>query len=326
MPDISHNLKRIHDMLRRADRVLIVSHKKPDGDTIGASAAFLNWCLREQKQTTIFCRDVPPNDFRYLDALHVYTSDPAVFEQAYDVVIVFDSGDLAYCGIDRLIPKLPPGYALVNIDHHATNTRFAHVNIVDTNASSTAEIAYRFFAENGIRIDHAIATCLLTGMCTDTSNFSNAATNPRVLDAASDLLAQGGRFYDILTHVWQNQSTEALRLWGRMLSRLRHHRDYDVVSTYILESDIANTESDLVSGIANFLNATVHGADTILILKETGDGQVKGSFRSLKRDVTKLARLLGGGGHTRAAGFTVTGRIVEDGSGIPRIVSGELAS
>ncbi|OGL73705.1 hypothetical protein A3E39_01895 [Candidatus Uhrbacteria bacterium RIFCSPHIGHO2_12_FULL_60_25] len=309
MSSTTHLFGRLHEAVRTADRILLVAHKKPDGDTLGSSSGFFNWCLREGKDVTAFCLDAPPDMYGYLDQLHRYTTDPAVFQERYDLVVVFDSGDLKYCGVDKYVPNLPQGYLLVNLDHHVTNDRFGHLNIVLTDASSTAEVVYRFFEENKVPLDHRIATCLLTGLCTDTSNFSNAGTNPKAVEAAATLVGAGGRFQDILKHVWMSQNVDALKLWGLMLSRLRYNPAYDVVATYILQTDVTDISNDAVDGIANFLNAVTGNVDTILVLKEMPDGYVKGSFRSLTRDVSKVARLLGGGGHKKAAGFTVKGRI-----------------
>ncbi len=302
---------RLHETLRIARKVLLVAHKKPDGDTLGSSSSVLNWLLREGKDVRAFCRDLPPACYRYLDNVHRYTNDPAVFDDAYDVVIIFDSGDLRYCGVHEHMPRLAPGYHLVNLDHHVTNERFAQTNIVLTDASSTAEVVYRFYAHNGVHVDAAMATSLLTGLLTDTSSFSNAATNPLAMEAAGAMLSAGARHGDILKHLMHNKTILSLKLWGKMLSRLRYNPAYDMVATYILDEDMAGLETDDVEGASNFLSATVGEADAIMTLRELPGGLIKGSFRSVNRDVSKVAKLLGGGGHKKAAGFTVAGRIAE---------------
>lgn len=320
MSSPSHLFGRLHEAIRDSDRVLLVAHKKPDGDTIGSSSSFLNWLLREGKDVIVFCADLPPAMFRYIDNVHLYTNDPTVFDKTYDIVIVFDSGDLRYCGVADHFPRLPEGFLLVNIDHHVTNERFGHLDLVLTDASSTAEIVHRFFEENNVFVDPAMATSVLTGLFTDTSSFSNAATNPNAVDAASKLLAAGARLNDIHKHILHDKTVPALKIWGLFLTRLRYNATYDVVSTYLLEKDVQDVPGDLIEGIANFLNATTGGTDTIMVLREITGGLVKGSFRSVNRDVSKVAKLLGGGGHKKAAGFTVKGRIEETKDG-PRIVS-----
>jgi len=315
-----HLFGRLYEALRTSERVLLVAHKKPDGDTIGASSSVMNWLLREKKEVTMFCADTPSPTHRYIDNVHRYTNDPAVFNQAYDVVVIFDAGDLRYCGVDEFVPRLPEGHLLVNVDHHPTNTRYGHMNIVLTDASSTCEIIHRFFEENAVWIDHQMATSLLTGLLFDTNHFSNAGTNPLSIDAASKLVAAGARWNDIQKHVLHDKTVGALRVWGLMLSHLRHNAEYDMVATYLLERDMDNVSADLIDGMSNFLNAVAGESDAILVLRELPGGQVKGSFRSVTRDISKVAKLLGGGGHKKAAGFTIKGRIEEAADG-PKIVS-----
>lgn len=311
--------ERLHETLRTARKVLLVAHKKPDGDTLGSSSSVLNWLIREGKEIKIFCRDLPPSCYRFIDNIHLYTNNPDVFDAAYDLVIIFDSGDLRYCGVHEYIPRLQPGYHLVNLDHHVTNERFAQTNIVLTDASSTAEVVYRFYAHNNVHVDAAMATSLLTGLLTDTSSFSNAATNPLSLNAASAMLSAGARHNEIIQHLMHDKTVSALKVWGKMLSRLRYNKTYDVVSTYILLEDMIGVPDDVVEGASNFLNSTVSDSDTILTLREIPHGLIKGSFRSVARDISKVAKLFGGGGHKKAAGFTVAGRIQSTPQG-PRIV------
>jgi phosphoesterase RecJ-like protein len=319
MSTTAHVSGRIHETIRRANRVLLIAHKKPDGDTLGASSSVLNWLLREGKDVRIFCADLPAPNFRYIDNVHHYTTDPNIFDLPYDAVIVFDSGDLAYCGVADHIPRLPAGYTLINIDHHVTNVRFGHINLVNTDASSTAEIVHGFFEDNNIFIDPPMATSLLTGLITDTLNFSNAATNPRAVDAASKLLGYGARLNDIQKFILNDKTIPALRIWGLLLSRLRYNATYDVVNTYLLEKDTTGIPGEVIEGAANFLNAVTGNTDTIMVIREIPGGMIKGSLRSVRRDISKVAKLLGGGGHKKAAGFTIKGKIEETANG-PKII------
>lgn len=317
--DSTYLFGRLHQEIRDADRLLLVAHKKPDGDTIGASSGFLNWLMREGKNVTIFCLDAPAPTHRYIDGIHQYTTDQNVFDHAYDVVIIFDSSDTKYCGIDILLPRLKPGHLLVNIDHHATNTRYGQLNIVLPEASSTCEIVTQFFDANQIPLDTRIATSLLTGILFDTSSFSNSGTNSKCMEAAGKLLSAGARHQDILKHTLHDKTIPGLKLWGLMLSRLQYNPAYDLVSTYLLEHDIGDFPVELVEGASNFLNAVTGDTDAILVLRELPHGLIKGSMRSVNRDISKVAKLFGGGGHKKASGFTVPGRIQETPNG-PQIV------
>lgn len=307
---------KFHEALRISKRVLLVAHQKPDGDTTGSSSSILTYLLREGKEVTAFCVDPIAPTFHYIDNVHRYTTNPDVFDEHYDLVIIFDSGDLTYCGVHEHVLRLPRGYTMVNIDHHVTNVQFGHINVVLTDASSTAEIVFRLLEAGDIRIDHQMATSILTGLLTDTSNFSNAATTTISIEAAGRLLAAGARYTDILKNVWQNKSVDSLKLWGTLLSRLSYNKNYDVVSTYLLASDVIGVSNDVVDGMANFLQNVTHQVDAILVLRELPNHRIKGSFRSITRDVSKVAKLLGGGGHKKAAGFTIKGRIEVTPTGI----------
>ncbi|MBD3250907.1 hypothetical protein GF380_00290 [Candidatus Uhrbacteria bacterium] len=314
-----HQYGRMIEAMRKAQRILMVSHRKPDGDTIGATTAVAHWCANQGKDITLFCADVPPHLFHYLDQIHRYTNDPCVFDRAYDLVIVFDSGDLKYAGVDAYIPRIPGSYLLANIDHHKTNQFYGHMNIVEF-ISSTSEVIYRMFKASSIPMDHAIATSLLTGICWDTSNFSNPLTSVDAMEAASELTQLGARFNDILSNLWYNKSTDVLKLWGLILSRLHYNPRYDVASSYFLKEELEQTSSELTEVIVNFLSAVVGEADTILLLKEMPNNVVRGSFRGNERDVSKIAKFLGGGGHKGASGFQVDGRLEITNDGHPRIV------
>ncbi len=309
---------KIAGLLQVAERVLLVADGKPDGDSIGSSSAMYSWLKREGKPVTIFCALPIPSTLLYLDGAHDFTDDPTIFEQPFDLIITFDASDIRHAGIENLLPKLPRPYQLVVIDHHATNTRYGHVNAVWADACSTAEIVYQFFTLLGVPIDSKMATSLLTGILTDTSCFSNAGTTSQGVEAAGHLCALGARHPEILRQLVQNKSMPTLKLWGLALARLNHNETHNITSTYFLLEDlkdIPDANEEAMEGLSNFLNAVCGNAETILVLRELPNRLIKGSFRSIHRDISKLARFLGGGGHKKAAGFTISGRIkiIEDG-------------
>jgi phosphoesterase RecJ-like protein len=226
---------------------------------------------------------------------------------------VFDAGDLRFAGIADLVAAMPRRPFILNFDHHATNERFGDVNVLDVTASSTAEVVYNFFRDCGKDIDKAIATCLLTGILTDTGNFSNPATSKSSLEAASDLLGRGGKIQEVANRLMRNKSMESLRLWGDVLSRLKYNEKLGVASTVIFNKDLERegVEDEQIEGVSNFLNNFLD-VKIVLVLRELPGGLVKGSFRTAENvDVSLIAKVLGGGGHKKAAGFTVPGRVIE---------------
>lgn len=319
MPSLPE-FNRLHALVRNANKILLIADGKPDGDSLGSSSGFLNWLLREGKKAEAYCAAPIPRAFSYLDGIQLFRNDPDTFKEAWDLIITFDAGDLRHCGVEQLLPQVTSPYTLVNIDHHATNARYGQLNLVYVDACSTCEVVFRFLKAEEIRLDGAISTSLLTGVLTDTSSFSNSATTSPGMEAASVLTSAGARVNEIYHHLLQNKTIDGLRIWGLALSRLKYHKAYNLATTYFFAKDLGGMSEEAIDGVSNFLNASCGEAETILVLRELTDGKIKGSMRSAKRDISKLAKLLGGGGHKKAAGFTINGRLEETTEGV-RIIS-----
>ncbi len=311
MKEFEKVFELIVETLRKAERLLVVADNRPDGDCIGSSTALYQWLKREGKNVTLFYNGDLPQQFRFVDSFHDFVKASEVFDEKYDVIVTVDGGDLEHIGINELLPHAPKGYTLINIDHHSTNSFFGDLNLVDTNACSTCEVVYRMFEHCDIHFDDKMATSLLTGLCTDTGHFSNAATNSIGMDAAGKLCRFGARHTDILKHLVTNKSIPSVKLLGLALERLQYNEMFDMASTYFVKEDFErlNADEEDARGIVEFLNATCGHADSIMLLKDPRGGVIKGTFRSMNRDISKLAESFGGGGHKKAAGFQVPGRI-----------------
>ncbi|MEK7158007.1 MAG: DHH family phosphoesterase, partial [Patescibacteria group bacterium] len=259
------------------------------------------------------CNDPVPATLEFLPGMERLTTDPAVFSADVDLIVVCDAGDLGYAGIEEEVKHCPRA-RILNIDHHATNTRFGHVNLVMTEASSTTAVLHQLFTFHHLPITKAMATNLLVGILYDTGNFSNAATTLYAYEAASDLLKRGARIPFLVQHMVRNKNLRLLRLWGRALSRLRRDPRTGFATTAIFYRDFTEcgvTEQSF-EGLPNFLNS-LNGVSAVMVLKENGNGMVKGSLRTTgyEIDVSKIAQQYGGNGHRRAAGFVAAGTIVE---------------
>lgn len=312
--------RQIYHAIQKANHIFLIPHPHPDGDALGSVAAMMQYLRRIGKNHTAFCATPASPRLAFIPHSAYIATAPAVWSELQpDVVMVFDSGDLRYAGITEHLAKLSVPPVIINIDHHATNELYGRHNLVLTTASSTTEVLRGFFKINQIPIDAAMATCLLTGLITDTDNFTNAATSEKALASASDLIARGGDLSLIQGWVFKDKSVNVLRLWGQCLSRLALHEPTGIVHTYLTLADlkkyqVSDTEAE---GIANFMN-NLKDAPAALILKELDDNpanpagkQIKGSFRTTRADVdvSAWAKALGGGGHKKAAGFTVEGSI-----------------
>lgn len=300
--------------IRRAQRVLLISHKKPDGDTIGSNLALAQFCASENIPYTCYCVDAPADYMQFLPkANELGPNESAWSDPTIDVVIAVDCGDLKYAGVDQKITLLPSPHTLINIDHHVTNPNYGDINLVDSTASSACEVVYRLL--DSIRaINHSIATCLLTGLITDTGSFSNLGTTSSAVAAASALMAKGANLSQISKQALQHRPYNTLRLWGRALERLHEDPKTGMIVTALTLDDIhdCNADEEAVSGISNFLNGLEQAAEKIImVLTQSQPGVIKGSLRTTNPllDVTEFAKLHGGGGHKKAAGFTLNGTL-----------------
>lgn len=305
-----HNAKHVYQILKHAESILLIPHQKPDGDALGSTTAFAQWLSTENKNYTIFCATPFSKNFSYLPHTKEITNDPEVWKKSYDCIVVFDSGDLRYAGVQKYIDDLTTKPQIINIDHHATNEMYGQWNLVATHFSSTCEAVYHFLTLNNVVLTNTIATSLLTGLITDTDHFTNAATTSSALDAAGILMNKSGKHRNIKETIYNQTSLGAFQLWGVVFERLMHEKEIDVVYTYVTLQDLetfalSETESE---GMANFMNTLSEGKAR-LIIKEIQAGVWKGSFRTTRNDVdvARIAQALGGGGHKKAAGFTVTG-------------------
>lgn len=304
-----------HHLTRQAKHVAVIPHKNPDGDALGAAVAFYDYLIAHNIKATLWCKTGIPKSLNFLPHTAALHSNPALWlEHQFDTVCLFDASDPEFAGVKEQIESLKQPPVLINFDHHQSNTRFGDHNLIDIAAASTTEILQRYFHEINHALSPNLATALLTGLIYDTNNFFNPATSERALTAGANLLKAGAQHQTIINQLYLNKSPAALKLWGIALSRLCIKPELQLAYTALTQADIvatAATESD-VEGIANFLS-TLGETKISMILKEAPDGSVKGSLRTTHDDVdvAAMAAAFGGGGHKKAAGFSLPGRLVE---------------
>ena len=293
----------------KAEKILLVAHKNPDGDTIGSATALFEIFQSFGKKCQIFCIDDFPADFGFLPHTENILRDFQVCD--FDLVVTVDCGALHMTGIENFLSscKTP----ILNIDHHASNESFGTFNLVDSGAASATLLIAELLRFLQVKISPTVATCLLCGICTDTGSFRHSNTDPRVLRAAGFLMRCGADLQSISKNIFRTHSLGKLKLWGRVLSRAEKNSQGFVVSS-VFQRDLQETGSNSaeLSGVIDFLNS-VPDSDFSLLLTEN-EGKVKASFRTMKQevDVAVLASRFGGGGHKKAAGFSTPGRLVKE--------------
>jgi len=296
-----------------AQKILIIAHRKPDGDTLGTCIAFKLALTKQGKDITMACIDDIPQRYYYMKEVKNFIQEFNFRE--YDLIIVCDAGASYMTNYHLKYTDIFKGdVPVINIDHHASNDNFGTLNIVDTNAASATVIIYRYFKFMDYKFTPEIATAILSGIYNDTGSFQHQNTNAETLKIAGEMMAHGGRTADISKRLFNTTPVSTLKLWGRVLENLKIN-DEGVVMSVITKKDFeeCGAEADEISGAVDFINCIPNSKFTVL-LNEDDKGNVKGSFRTRNEevDLEEIAAKFGGGGHKKAAGFAIPGRIEKE--------------
>lgn len=298
-------------LIIKASNILVISHKAPDGDTIGANLAMNEALTNLGKNVISACIDEVPTNCLFLKGALDFKRD--FNPDDFDLVIAVDCGGYkltGFTGKQGFLEKTKN--KLINIDHHPSNDNFGTVNIVMTDAPSTCFILFLMLSYYGIKIESNMATALLHGLYYDTGSFMHANTTADALRIAGRLKALGANHEKSIKEQFHTASIQKLKLWGKALNRATLNSKNAVFSV-ITNKDIKETASknEDVSGLINYLNHVP--AKFCMLLTETADGQIKASLRTQEQniDLTQIAELFGGGGHKKASGFTIKGQIKE---------------
>ncbi|MFH1029711.1 MAG: bifunctional oligoribonuclease/PAP phosphatase NrnA [bacterium] len=301
--------------IKKAENILILTHKNPDGDALGSVCATSLVLEKIGKQYTAFIPDQIVRTFNFLPNIKTIKKEYGNLNN-YDLVLTLDAADTGRFPLEpKEIEKLKR-MQIINIDHHFAGEDFGNINIKEPGTSSTSELLVKVFRAARIEIDKQIATCLLTGILTDTHNFSNPATTISSLRIASDLMLYGAKIHDIVKYCFYNKSFLSIKFLGKIFDKLVVNKKYNIVISVVTLKDLEEVnevDEDVTEGIAGFLN-DMSDVDVILVLKEQEGGFLRGSLRTTKEniDVSRLAKIFGGGGHKKAAGFTISGNIYEE--------------
>ena len=297
-------MNEIELKIKNSHNILIISHRRPDSDAIGSSLAIFFYLKSLGKNPTLFNIGPIPAYFDFLPSISDVCSDEKILDHKFDLVIALDLASMDHSGIDD---KLFKDNYVINIDHHISNNLFGDINLIDDRASSTCEIVYKFLIEVKSEITKNIATCLLCGILGDTGSFSNSATNANSIIIASQLIGRGAKIHKIDDQVNKNKSINGLRLWGKVLSRIRSDDNSEIAYTYIKEEEYREhqIEEEELDGLTNFLNVIY---DTKFVaLFRIGPNFTRVGLRTIRNDIdlSAIAKVNGGGGHKKAAGFTL---------------------
>jgi len=296
--------------IRDSQTIVLACHVNPDGDALGSLLGLALALLPLGKTVTCLSEDGVPDILAFLPGAAMVRQSTET--PAFDLALVVDSGDLPRVGAS-IQPIVGRARRVVDIDHHVTAGAFGDIRVLNSRAASTAEIVYALLQTMGVPITADIATCLFTGIITDTGSFRFQNVTPNTLRVAAELLEAGAPPAHISENVFDNRTFAATRLLGAALAAMQQTPDGKIVWTHVTAADfqtLGARDAD-TEGIVSYVRG-VRGADAGILFREMADGQIRVSLRSREGlDVSQIAARYGGGGHRMASGCTLPGPLAE---------------
>lgn len=301
--------QQIVQTLTDADRVLVTSHRKPDGDAMGCLLAMGLILRRMGKSVSLYSQDGVPKQFVTLSGADTVV-DQLAADARFDATVAVDTGDRSLLG-NGLPPADHQGTVIV-LDHHSSSTPFGDLRWHDPTAAATgvlvAELARLLKAD----LDKPLAEHLWCALYTDTGGFRYSSTDARTLHLAAELVEAGIQPWDVTVKLYENNPVQRVRLLGRVLSTLELSASGKIASLAVTQSmvDECGADDSMLDGFINY-GRSIAGVEVAVQVLQQGPA-CRISLRSKGRvDVGALAQRLGGGGHHNAAGCTVEGSPAE---------------
>ncbi len=306
------NREQVLGELRRAERLIVVTHENPDGDALGSLVAMQEILTALGKDSVMFMdpAELPlPHEYRFFALTGLATAPPQDLQER--AIVFLDCGNLERSAA-HAFPRAGAGAHILNIDHHHDNTRFGTVNLVSPDASCTAEIVWDLMHGLGVEPTLTIAQALYVGLITDTGRFMYENTGARAHLMAAELIEAGLDVHELYRQVYEGVPYAKLALLARGLAKVERYDDGRLALTALSSEDFAQSgaQESYSEGVVDHLRAVKGIAVAALVRDRIGatDGASprKVSLRASdgRVDVSRIARAQGGGGHRQAAGFT----------------------
>ncbi len=317
-------MNSIKEELTGAKTVAITGHLRPDGDCVGSTLGLYNYIKENMPEIDV---DIYLDNFE--ECFNFLKNTDNVKHSIgtgiiYDVFIVLDCGVVDRTA-DFIRETITNAKKTICIDHHVTNSSFADVNHVFPKISSACEVLYELLSDD--LISKNTAECLYTGMVHDTGVFKYQSTTSRTMEIAGKLMDKNIDFTSIIDDTFFRKSYTQNLLLGKALMESKLILDGRLIYSVMEDSTIKEygVSGKELGGIIDQLRFT-QGVEVAMFLYELPEKKIKGSLRSVKYvDVNAIANVFGGGGHIRAAGFTVEGMSFDEVvSKISELVSKQL--
>ncbi|WP_027720059.1 MULTISPECIES: bifunctional oligoribonuclease/PAP phosphatase NrnA [unclassified Desulfurobacterium] len=285
-------------------RILITSHKNPDGDAIGSALGWFNFLRKLKSNVKVILYDEVPYFYDFLPNVGKIVSSKKIEEQ-FDWAIILDVSELSRTGFESISAR----NSLV-IDHHATANPQSTFAIVEPSMPSTCELSLEIMKLIGEElIDYDVALPIYTGMVTDTGSFGYSSTTPQTLRNAAFLLEKGINPYTVIKNLFERNRVTRIKLLQKVLETLDFALDGKIAYITLYQRFIEETGAGIeeTEGFIKYPRS-IDGVEVAVFFKEYEAGKWKVSLRSKgKVDVADISRKFGGGGHVMAAGFEYAG-------------------
>lgn len=292
------------EAVNNAASILIVTHVSPDGDAIGSLLGLANALRERGRKVDTAVDEGVPDYLRFLYGAKMVKSK--LKKGQWDLMISVDASDEPRTGEVGIYGRAH-SRRVINLDHHATNTYFGDLFLVDPESASATQVVFDWLTFMGQPISQRVALALLTGLVTDTLGFRTSNVRASTLLTATRLMEAGASLTEVTARTLESKSYNTLLLWREALTSMQLVGQV-VEATVTQENMKAAGLNEVTDGGLVQTLVKVNEARIAVVYKELADGRVELSFRSKPGyDVASVAFSLGGGGHKQASGATIDG-------------------
>jgi len=304
-----NELHDIASVVQEQDNFLITGHINSDGDSISSTLLFAAIVRQLGKKCCICIDDIIPKKFDFLPGVDRIVAFDEGCDFTPDTVVVLDASNLDRIG--RVQSIIPDSAVILSVDHHTSNDGFGTLNYVDSGASSTAEIVYRMVGMLDVGLSKDMAMYVYNGIVCDTGGFSFPNTTHTSLSVCAEMVKKGVDPAYVAANLYQRSSPDTLRALASALSTLEFYCSGKVSCMHLSNGFMSGGRSVDTEGFVDYL-LSIEGTEVEFFMIEEKPGYYRVSFRSKEYvDVNRVAAVLGGGGHPRAAGCRISGDVGE---------------
>jgi bifunctional oligoribonuclease and PAP phosphatase NrnA len=301
----------IADAIGRADRIVLISHIRPDCDAIGSQLALALSLQSLGKEVAAWNEDGLPESYRFLEKSDLIQTPPAEARE-FDLVIALDTATKQRLGTP--LGAIRSATQWINIDHHASNPGYGDIVHIDTSVPATGQIVYEFIRSEDLPFSYPAALALFAAISTDTGSFQYPRTTARTFEIAAELVEMGVDAAAVAIKLYQSYPKRRVQLLGEALQKVRFDANDRVVSMAVsneMKNRFAVRPDDLDGMIDTVRN--VAAVIVAVFFEELTEGKIRLSMRSKddRVDVDRICREFGGGGHPLAAGARMRGGLEE---------------